>query len=214
MTNVPNYPISGNIYDHCSRFLGKGNKVELLIDFGARHGESFEQIGKHCSKDFVFIEPLPACATIIRTMMVKHFEKPPLLHIIEGILGDKKGITELITFANDDHQSSNVFTDRGGKHGITLRVPIDIIPYSTLFPGRKIDFAKINIEGGEYDMVESPFFDQIDSFVMEVHNQHIPGKTYIDIINALKDKYELETFGPLDQTCCLISGKKCISPSA
>ena len=128
------------------------------------------------------------------------------LDLIEGVIGKREGEVEFYQLENDDDQSGNMFSNRNGQYGSAALTKVKVVDYTSLF--KKIDFVKCNIEGGEYQLLEDGFFDMVDSFVMEVHNVHVPGKNYKNVIETLQDKFDMEIWGNLNYKYCFINGNK------
>jgi FkbM family methyltransferase len=59
-----------------------------------------------------------------------------------------------------------------GEHGVGS-ITVDVIDVFPLLSGRRIDILKIDIEGGEYEIMEDPRFDDLDirELVMEWHSR-------------------------------------------
>ncbi len=167
---------------------------DVILDLGARHGEGIDYFGiHHPEATYIMVEPKPSCCARIR----KKIEETPDIdaRLIEGLLGPKAGKERLIVFDRDNDQSSNLFSDRGGAVGNASYIDVDVVSFSVLDEYAVIDFAKVNIEGAEYELIQDPFFDRVQMFVMEAHNNMRPGKNWRTIIDALQDRYDLWTFG-------------------
>ena len=208
-----------DIYDLSRKFIAeKELAIGLLVDFGARHGESYEFLREFCHGDYVFVEPAPRAAAVVSGLVesinsIVEDPSTPRSHLIPAILGKSVGSIDMHTFEGDDDQSSNVFSDRGGRYGKTEIVSVPIVPYEILdemFPGQRIDFAKINIEGGEYQLIEDGFFHKkIDAFVMELHNEHVKDRTWKNAVECLQDGFDIVTHGDLGYKYCFMSGVRC-----
>lgn len=204
-----------NIYTRCQSFIVNNDlKPNLIVDFGAHFGESFQFLSKFCRKHYVFIEPCPSSIQEIQKVMAAIKDDSVNVHLINSVLGEENGQTKLVVFPESDNQSANLFSDRGRSSQQSVEiVDVPVMSYkdfSEYFP-QKIDFAKINIEGAEYKLIEDGFFkDKIDSFVMEIHNIHVPGKTWRDAVSMLENDFDIETFGDLNYKYCFMSGKRCM----
>ena len=90
---------------------------------------------------------------------------------------------------------------------------MNVVPYEIfdrMFPGRRIDLAKINIEGGEYKMIADGFIHRyVDAFVFELHNEHVPGKSWKDAVTALEADYDVMTHGSTSYKYCFMTGVRC-----
>lgn len=193
-----------DIYDACLR-VTEGRSIETFVDLGARHGESFRLFGKHRNINrYVFVEPSPRCTPVIRKIVDSD---PKKFSLVEGVLGNQDGEVTFYQLENDGDQSGNIFSDRGRSYGPATSTQVKMFDFRRVFNGR-IDFLKCNIEGGEYQLIEDGLFDEVNSFVMEVHNRHVPGKTYLDAINGLVTKFDLEVWGNVGYKYCFINGNK------
>lgn len=201
------YLTHGGIYE-VSNFVIKttNSSPTVILDMGSRHGEGYDRLGVNFpDATYIFVEPMPDCLTHITKKCTQYPDRK--LKLIDGILSENEGAVILKTFAGDDHQSSNLYTDRGAAYGQPIPVEVKLIPYTVLDEHENIDFAKINIEGGEYELVQSKFFDKIEHFVIELHN-FIPGKSYNDVITLLQDHYDLTTYGNLSYKYCYVVGHR------
>ncbi len=204
--------IIANIYQ-CARelIISKNLNVNLLVDFGARHGESFDTLGELCQGDYIFVEPVPKAADVISHIIKKRPEKR--LHLLRAIVADVGGTAEMHTFERDDDQSSNVYTNRNGRYGDSKLITVDVVPYKIfdeLFPGQMIDFAKVNIEGSEYKMIEDGFFHKkVNAFIFELHNEHVEGKSWKDAVDMLSDTFDITTYGDVNYKYCFMTGVRC-----
>lgn len=199
--------IPAKIYQACNLLCPPEPLV--ILDMGARHGEGYEQFGQHFQHDdglmYLMVEPSPDCINVIKSKYGGH----PQISLISGVITSCK-IPSKIPFhvlSDDDNQSGNLFSDRDGKYGAEQLIMVDQLPTSVL-PAR-IDFAKINIEGGEYDLLlNSDLFDRIDSFVMELHNQHVPQMNWKVAVALLQNNFNITTFGNLDYKYCFAHGNR------
>lgn len=203
-----------NIYHLSQEVIDSlGHPVDLLFDLGARHGEGLSELGSRCSGDYVMVEPAPDCVPIVQSLLMKRIERVPQAHLFSFILGREEGELLLHTFQTDDDQSANLFSDRGGRYGDSCSVSVRVRPYDVIdgrFPGRRIGFMKVNIEGGEYQLVEDGFFhDRVDAFVMEMHNGLAPDRSWRDAVDGLSDAFDITTYGDLGYKYCFASGVRC-----
>lgn len=204
------HDVSPNIYEHCKRLIEEqALDVKLFVDFGARHGESLNVLGKYCQGDYVFVEPAPKSISIIRDL-IKNRKNT---YLIDAIVSSEPGTIELFTFEHDDDQSANVFSDRSGRYGEAKIETVKVVSYEIfdeLFPNRRIDLAKINIEGGEYKMIDDGFIQRyIDAFVFELHNEHVPGKSWKDAVAGLETDFDIVTYGSTSYKYCFMTGVRC-----
>jgi FkbM family methyltransferase len=189
-------------------------KPDLVIDFGSRHGESIDELAPFCPSgcNFVFVEPVPKCVKLIEKRIAET-ELDLKFKVIPAVFGRDHGTIKFHIFETDNDQSANAFTNRGGRYGDAGQITVPVIPYGTLdvmYPDLQIDFAKVNIEGSEYGLIEDGFFKQrIKSFVMEVHNHHVENRTWKNAVECLCDDFDLVTYGNLDSKYCLMTGIRC-----
>jgi FkbM family methyltransferase len=195
---------SGGIYALC-RHVTDGMHPKTILDLGAHYGDGYESFGMHHpNAEYIMVEPVHTCIQRIRFVL----ESNPgsNIKLIDGVIGMHAGITEMKTFDTDNCQSSNMFSDRGGAYGTCHHEVVKMHPYDVL--PDVIDFAKVNIEGGEYKLIDDNFFDRVTSFVMEVHNNLIPGLMYIQVIDRLRSTFNLTTCGNLDYKYCFVIGHR------
>lgn len=193
-----------DIYDACVQITANRN-ISNIVDLGARHGEGYELFGRHHPEaSYTFVEPSNRCIPNINKLIEKYSDAN--LRLIEGILGQYDGEVEFYQLESDNDQSGNLFSDRNGQYGSAMIQKVKVYDFKNFFD--KIDFVKCNIEGGEYQLIEDGFFNMVDSFVMEVHNKHVPNKTYIDAIQKLRQNFDLEIWGDIFYKYCFINGQK------
>lgn len=196
----------GGIYALC-RSLAHDRTLSTILDLGARYGEGFEQFGLSVMKDdceYICVEPSPRCIPKVNELIGQHPEHK--IRLIPGVLGKSAGSVFLNMLDSDGDQSANLFSDRSGQYGPSVQCEVPVFDY-TAIPDR-IDFAKINIEGAEYQLIDDGVFDRFSAFVLEAHNEHVTGKTYRDVISALQDKFTLLSWGNLNYKYCFITGFK------
>jgi len=192
---------------HVCRFVCENIKPKIILDLGSRYGEGFDLFGNFFKGVYIFVEPNPKCFEKI-TDVIEKFKGLNSFEFFPGVLGEKEGTSKMKIFSSDNDQSSNLYTDRSGKYGETEEIEINVFPYEKI-ESESINFAKINIEGGEYDLIESGFFNKIQNFIMEVHNHEwIEGKSYKDILDRLGSDYDMMTYGNLNYKYCFIVGAK------
>ncbi len=176
--------------------------IDTIIDFGARHGESYDTFSQFYPRRYIMVEPISVCQEIIDFKNLRNVE------LVRGIVcsdSTERDYDDMFTCVDDNDQSSNLFSERDGRYGATKKERVKLIKESSLGCDR-VNFAKINIESGEYDLIELDIFKKFESFVMEAHNGLREGFSYKDVIEKLKDDYELITYGNLDYKDCFIVG--------
>jgi FkbM family methyltransferase len=194
---------AGGIYGLCNTLAKNLNKpITSIIDLGSRHGEGYELFGINFCQLYTFVEPSPRCTPKIEELMARYPNAK--FNMIPGILGQYDDAADLIMLESDGDQSANVFSNRGGQYGQSETVQVPVFSYDVL--DDRYDFAKINIEGGEYDLIADGVFDKFDAFVLEAHNVHVPGKTYKDAIAGLQDAFDIVSYGDLGYKYCFLTG--------
>ena len=195
------------IYDACNE-LTSGIDVQVIVDLGARHGEGYELFGKnHPCAAYYFVEPSDRCIPHIKEVIQKYDGR--VLQLIDGVLGTYNGQTEFFQLDNDNDQSGNMFSDRHGQYGRASICKVNVHNFTDcLMWPFGIDFVKCNIEGGEYQLIEDGFFDSVKSFVMEAHNQHVSGKTYVDVLRELDKDFVLDVWGDVNYKYCYVNGTR------
>jgi FkbM family methyltransferase len=192
-----------NIYDLC---IDMGENPGVIVDLGAHMGDGYSRLREAFpSARILLVEPMPDCVQVLQSLV----DNDSNVSILPFAVGKEEKICQIYCFESDGRQSSNFYSDRGGQYGSPKQIDVEVVTPSSL-PSR-IDLAKINIEAGEFELLDTDFFDRIDRFVLEAHNSHIPGKSWRDLIEALKDKFDLWTSGNLSYKYCFIMGVKKIS---
>jgi FkbM family methyltransferase len=141
----------------------KLNETSVVFDLGGYEGQWASDIhAKYCSTVYVF-EPFPAYAENIST----RFRKNPKIKVFPFGLGKTDEIIKL--YADNDATSS--FKQKGAS------VDIQIVKASKFIRDQqigKIDLMKINIEGGEYDLldelIESDLIGTIGNIQVQFHD--------------------------------------------
>lgn len=193
-----------NIYDACIQCT-QDKSIKTIVDLGACHGEGYELFGiNYPDASYTFVEPSNRCTPYIN-QLIKKYPKANLT-LINGVLGTSNGETTFYQLENDNDQSGNLFSNRNGQYGRASKRVIKTYDYRSIFT--HIDFVKCNIEGAEYQFIEDGFFNIVNSFVMEVHNIHVPNKNYRNAISALSDKFDLTVWGDVNYKYCFINGQK------
>lgn len=192
-----------DLYDACNHLAPLD--VKTIVDLGARWGEGYSLFGsKRPDSRYVFVEPSPKCVPRLEELIRKNSDRN--IELVPGILGVEDADIDFFIFDSDNDQSGNIFTGRGGAYGNTSKVKVKKFDYRKIFG--HIDFVKCNIEGGEYQLIKDGFFDIVDSFAMEVHNQHVENFDYRNVLHDLSDKFEIEIWGNVKYKYCFANGKK------
>ena len=193
-------PSPKSIYDYCPDVA---QSPRVVVDMGAHQGAGYRQLrSMYPDATIHLVEPVRDCIDALRAASSQ--DENVVIH--PYAVGREDSITVINTFESDGRQSSNLYSDRGGVYGSPVKEVIRVASYRQL--PTHIDLAKINIEAGEFDLLETDFFDRIDSFVMEAHNNLIPGKTWQDVVKSLEGKFDLLTAGNLNYKYCFVMGVK------
>ena len=191
---------SRSLYDFCSDVAVD---PRVVVDLGAHRGDGYRQLRRMYPDAVIhLVEPMQDCVDAIMTAV--EGDSSTIVH--SCAIGRHESTMLINSFPSDDRQSSNFYSDRGGRYGKPTQVPVRVMSYEDL--PRRINLAKINIEAGEFDLLQTDFFDRIDSFVMEAHNNLIPGKTWVDVVQALETKFDMVTTGDLNYKYCFVLGLK------
>ena len=193
-------PVMRDIYD---LLKDVANNPETVVDLGAHQGGGYKTLRASYPDAVIhLVEPVPDCVEMIREVV----GDDPRAFVHSCAVGKIDAVMSINTFASDGRQSSNFYSDREKRYGKPVPVPVRVRKYD--FLPTRIDLAKINIEAGEFDLLDTDFFDRIETFVMEAHNNLIPGKSWRDIVRALDQKFDLVTAGDLNYKYCFVLGVK------
>lgn len=138
------------------------NHESIVFDLGGYKGQwSSDIFARYCCEIYCF-EPVREFATAIE----EKFLRNPKIHVFPYGLAEQ---TKSATISNSADGSS-IFTGNGQEN-------IQLIKASTFFKEnniKKIDLIKINIEGGEYDLldhlIESGSIAMINNLQIQFHN--------------------------------------------
>lgn len=139
------------------------DKKSIVFDLGGYQGQWTSDIfSKYCCVIHIF-EPAPLFTNIIK----KRFEKNSKIYIHEFGLADKSCKIK-VALAED---GTSMFKNNDASAEITLIKAIDFFQENQI---KKIDLMKINIEGGEYDLlehlIESEFISNIKNIQVQFHD--------------------------------------------
>jgi FkbM family methyltransferase len=130
--------------DNTHRLNYSLNEDSIVFDLGGYHGDWAELISKRYNSNIYIFEPFPAFAEIIR----KKFISNPKIKVFEFGLSRKN---ETISLSNDENKSSHYTNTSKLKITAFLKSYSEFISENNI---EHIDLMKINIEGGEYDLLE------------------------------------------------------------
>ncbi len=137
----------------------------IVVDLGGYHGDFADSIySRYGSEIFVF-EPMPG----FFSMCEERFRNNPKIHCYMYGLSDKPGFFQI----SEDEDASSISRDTQGKNCVNVEVRSVVDEYAALLQGRKIDLLKINIEGGEFEvlpaLIESGLIRQVKNIQVQFH---------------------------------------------
>lgn len=138
---------------------------DSILVIGAYHGSSIVRWLENYDVEVLAIEPVD---TFVEVLMNK-FKDNKLVQIFPIALGNKSGLIDLSV---DEYSTSSY-----GIHGITQRFLVEDIGQFLKNLKKLPKVMEINIEGGEYDvlqrLIDLDLLRSIDSFVIQFHNFNI-----------------------------------------
>lgn len=131
--------------------------VRRIVDVGANVGYSLSYLARRYPAAHIdAFEPHPDhCVQIARNLKVNRLEPRITLHPVAA--GVRPGSAWLV----DDGTASYVATNCGQG-----RIPIAVADFFEVVGGAPIDLLKMDCEGGEYDILMSSRFEQLDVRVL------------------------------------------------
>ena len=163
------------------------NKQSVVLDVGGYVGDwAFEMSKRYGSKIYVF-EPVSKYASKIIARLKKH----PNIKVYPVGLGGKER-SETISI---DELASSVFTKAKETEQIDI---IDIVDFCRKNKIKHIDLIKMNIEGGEYElldrMISSGLVDDISTLLIQFHNFVPHGEAKMERIQRSLSKTHRQKF--------------------
>lgn len=170
---------------------------KIFIDGGARTAEAFDIIAKDMPQyidfEFILYEPHPN-----HTEYLENLSKEKKFKFINGAIWDKTGVSDFflaIDFYGD--QGSTLCNDK--KEKLDLENPIkvntyDIVEILDQFNEEDYVVLKLDVEGGEYDiiqrLIDTNNIHKVKEYIIEWHDGFYEGKRkprwgYIEEINKL-----------------------------
>jgi FkbM family methyltransferase len=144
---------------------------KLVIDCGAHCGH-FTLMTEKCllsrfgksDTDYLLIEPNPAFAGILRKN-IRAAGLSPRTTIKQNLLGRKSG-SALLWVQGNNYLTASISPLSGARPHV-----VEFLDLPSLVGDRKIDLMKIDIEGGEFDLIRSnlDLFKQVRTIFMELH---------------------------------------------
>jgi FkbM family methyltransferase len=146
------------------------NDESVVVDIGLGEDISFsESLMRKYGCSVYGFDPTPKSIEYVRKRRESRF------HLFEVGVAAKGGEATFYLPNNDDHVSGSLFrsTHLGSREIKVPLVPIDSVP--ELIGTRKLDLIKIDIEGAEFDLLESPAFATAaagtDQICVEFHHR-------------------------------------------
>lgn len=163
------------------------NRDSLVFDLGGYEGQWASDIFlKYCCRIYIF-EPVLEFANNIE----ERFENNKKISIYKFGLGDKSKIAK-ISFNKD---SSSLYSTGTIYQNVKIVRAVDFLKENNI---NKIDLMKINIEGGEYDLLEdfiqSGVIKKISNIQVQFHNFIPSAKTRMHKIQKELRKTHVLTY--------------------
>lgn len=175
------------------------NEGDIVTDIGGHLGRSLIPLHKSVSDSgkVIVFEPMPPW-----TYYLNHtVERNGLNNVVieNAVLGDKTGATKITIPEAETSQSSILTPDEieEGKYSSGTSIEVDSVKLSDYLKENKIkniDFGKIDIEGGEYNLIcKTNTLDFIEKALIELHFSKIGEKKSDELIDKLSKQGELKT---------------------
>lgn len=138
------------------------NENSIVVDAGGFHGSWAQEIVSRYNPYLFVFEPIKEYYEGI----LKSFQNNTKIKVYDFGLSNKNFSAE-ISLLND---SSSIYMSGDNKQTINLKSFYEFVKSSNI---NKIDLMKINIEGGEYDLlddlIEKDFVKNIDNLQVQFH---------------------------------------------
>ncbi|TYQ26999.1 FkbM family methyltransferase [Pseudanabaena sp. UWO311] len=159
----------------------------IVFDIGGYEGQwSSDIFSMYCCSIYIF-EPVETFAYNIK----KRFAKNKKIHVYQHGLASITQSEEISV----DGDSSSIFKDNTSSEKIYLVKAIDFIKENNI---SQIDLMKINIEGGEYDLLlhllDSGFIENIDNIQVQFHDFFPDAEERMSDIQKKLEKTHLLTY--------------------
>lgn len=153
------------------------NSDSLVIDLGGYKGQWASDIYARYNCRIMIFEPAHAFAKIIE----KRFAKNPKIEIFHFALGDRKR-QEILSLSAD---GSSVYREGVKKENIQFE---DVADYFTRKNIISCDLMKVNIEGGEYELlprlIKTGLIKNIRNLQIQFHNLSPDSEKHMELIHA------------------------------
>jgi len=149
--------------DEMFRYLFDIDNNSLVIDLGGYKGQWASDIYSRYKCRIMIFEPVKKYAD----KMSARFKKNDQIEVFNIALGNSKR-TEIISMRDD---ASSTFLDYGVKEEIQF---VDIFEFFNINNIDQVNLMKINIEGGEYEviprLIETGLIQKIEHIQVQFHN--------------------------------------------
>jgi len=165
----------------------KLTKKSVVFDVGGYIGEWAEEISKRYGSKLYVFEPVTKYAATISSRL----KKSPNVKVYRAGLGGENR-TDAISI---DELASSVFIETNNKEKIEIT---DIVDFCKDNKIRKIDLIKMNIEGGEYELLErmitSGLIHKTTTLLIQFHNFVPNGELRMENIQKKLSKTHRQRF--------------------
>lgn len=152
--------------DSILRYNYSLNKNSIVVDAGGFHGDFAFEIHERFGSTVIIFEPIPQYFELIKN----RFQNVGNIEVISSGLSDRARICEMTVSGSSSSQYNAV-----DQKETTLRV--DMLTLDTFLSERDIqcvDLLKLNIEGGEYDvldsLIKSGWIKKINNIQVQFHS--------------------------------------------
>lgn len=155
------------------------NSDSVVVDIGGYIGDFAQQIHDRYGASVYLFEPVPA----FHARCVQRFGSTPKVHSFCYGLGSTAGVFQI----SDDADASSFFAKgKGGQIDAEVRSIAEVLEKLAI---SRIDLLKINIEGGEYDvlpaLIRSGWIPRIRNIQVQFHTV---GDDYEGARNSIRDE--------------------------
>ena len=170
---------------------------DVAMDIGAHYGlhalTMRRQVGE-AGRVFAF-EPNPSVAHLIRRTFSKNgFEN------VEHVEKALTNTTNDVTLVEESRNTGHATTRPAGEKGKEFTV--QATTFSEFLSSRgvdNIDLLKVDIEGGEADLIPTIDFDAVETLVLELHGEYLPGSAVEEVLYYLRQHGTVQFVGENDK---------------